>query len=233
MWAHGFELGVFMDETTQYAIGAEVHCRDGVCGRLGRVVIDPVAGQLTHLVVEPEQGQGVGRLVPIDLVSAPSDGPDIRLRCGLAVFGELEPAEETEFLPGGGDDHMGYRSEQLLMWPYYGLGVGMMGAPGLLTELDTGARTESYERVPRGEVQVRRGERVEAMDGEVGQVKGLVIDPQDHGVTHVLLEEGHLWGKKVVGIPIRAVTYADGGIRVQLTKKELSDLPPVDFAEQG
>ncbi|MBC3839423.1 hypothetical protein GXW82_01995 [Streptacidiphilus sp. 4-A2] len=169
------------------------------------------------------------------LVDATGEGQDIGLRCSASDFEALEAAEETRFLPGEGE-RLGYQSDQMIMWPYYGLGVGMteMGAPGLVsTTLGTEPRSISYDRVPRGEVQVRRGEQVDARDGGVGQVKGLVVDPRDHGVTHVLLEEGHLWGKKVVGIPIRAVTYVAGGISVELTKKELSDLPPVDFAEHS
>jgi hypothetical protein len=47
-------------------------------------------------------------------------------------------------------------------------------------------------------------------------------------VTHVLLDEGHLWGKKEVSIPISAVIGVDGdGVRLRLTKAEIADLPPV------
>jgi hypothetical protein len=49
---------------------------------------------------------------------------------------------------------------------------------------------------PLNEVEVRRGEHVHATDGDIGRVQGLVIDPSDHHVTHVLLQEGHLWGRR-------------------------------------
>lgn len=39
-----------MHAMTPYVIGSEVFCTDQACGRLGRVVIDPVARELTHLV---------------------------------------------------------------------------------------------------------------------------------------------------------------------------------------
>ncbi len=76
---------------------------------------------------------------------------------------------------------------------------------------------------------IRRGANVEATDGNVGQVQGLVVDPQDHGVTHVLLQEGHLWGRKTVAVPIDVVAHVGGNVRVELTKAELGDLPPVDL----
>jgi len=69
---------------------------------------------------------------------------------------------------------------------------------------------------------------VHATDGAIGRVRGLVVDPRDHHVTHVLLDEGHLWGKKRVSIPISAVKGIDDGVRLNLTKDEVRDLPPVD-----
>ena len=219
----------------QYTIGAEVRCSDGVCGKIDRVVVDPVERTLTHLVVDP--GSGTRRLVPVSLVDqtgqgSGSDAGVVRLRCGTTGFDELEPAEETEFLPSGGADQYGYGADQMMVWPYYGLGAGGAGAvaagvPGILP-VGGAPRERTYDRVPSGEVQVRRGERVEATDGEIGRVQGLVVDPADHGVTHVLLQEGHLWGKKTVAIPIRFVSYVGGDVRVELSKKELGDLPPVD-----
>ena len=66
-------------------------------------------------------------------------------------------------------------------------------------------------------------------DGAIGHVEGLVIDPRNHHVTHVLLQEGHLWGRKEVAIPIGAVIGAGDGIELNLTKDQIRDLPPVDM----
>ena len=80
---------------------------------------------------------------------------------------------------------------------------------------------------------MRCGEQVHATDGDIGRVQGLVIDPRDHHVTHVLLQEGHLWGRKDVAIPIGAVTGVDDGIQLSITKDEVQDLPPVDIDHPG
>jgi hypothetical protein len=53
-----------------------------------------------------------------------------------------------------------------------------------------------------------------------------VVDPSNHQVTHVLLDEGHLWSKKEVSIPISAVTEVDHGVRLSLSKAEIAELPP-------
>src|SRR5713101_9002755 len=87
-----------MAETTPFTIGADATCSDGACGEVIRVVVDPVARAVTHLVVEPKGRQGLGRLVPLDLVDA--SGGEIRLRCTMAEFEKLGSGEETEFVPG-------------------------------------------------------------------------------------------------------------------------------------
>ena len=103
-----------------------------------------------------------------------------------------------------------------------------MGARLAPFYLGNSQQTVTYDSVPLGEVEIRRGDQVHASDGDIGRVQGLVIDPGSHGVTHVLLQEGHLWGRKDVAIPIRAVASTGDGIRLTITKREVGDLPPVD-----
>jgi len=214
-----------MSDNTEFTIGSDVSCSDGSCGELKRVVIDPVAKALTHLVVEPKNGAAEGRLVPMDLVD--SAGEEIRLTCSTAEFDALESAEETKFLSGA-SGQWAYRPEHMLFWPYYGLGMGGMGM-GMGMGMGAGPLTVTRDRVPVGEVAVRRGEHVHATDGAIGRVQGLIVDPADHHVTHVLLDEGHLWGKKEVAIPIGAVTGVEDGVRLSLSKDEVADLPPVEL----
>jgi sporulation protein YlmC with PRC-barrel domain len=85
--------------------------------------------------------------------------------------------------------------------------------------------------LPPGEVGIRRGEAVHASDGEIGKVEGLVVDTAQGHVTHVLLQEGHIWGRKRVAIPIGSVQKIDQAITVQLTKGEIEALPAVGITE--
>jgi sporulation protein YlmC with PRC-barrel domain len=214
-------------ETTQFTIGAEARCTDGVCGEVSRVVVDPVAETVTHLAVEPKGREGLARLVPLDLVDASSG--DVRLRCTLADFGHLDPAEETQFVPGSGG-YAAYGPQQVSTWPYYGLTPGAELPDGVDLGVAGFSPTITYDRIPLGEVEVRRGDPVEATDGSIGHIQGLVVDPGDRQVTHVLLQEGHLWGRKDVAIPIKAVSRVGDTIRLNISKHEVQDLPPVDFA---
>jgi sporulation protein YlmC with PRC-barrel domain len=214
-----------MPETT-FTIGADAGCSDGLCGEVTRVVVDPVARTVTHLVVEPKGRQGLGRLVPLGLVDG--TGGEIRLRCSREEFERLEPAEETQFVPGT-RGYQAYGPEQLLIWPYASLG-GVAVAGDTVSGV---SQTVTYDTVPLGEVEVRRDEPVHATDGHIGHVEGLVIDPRSHHVTHVLLKEGHLWGRKEVAIPISAVTGVEDGIRLSISKHEVQALPPVDIEHPG
>lgn len=226
-----------MSTASEFTIGSDVSCSDGECGELKRVVVDPVARALTHLVVEPRHGGAMGRLVPVDLVD--STGKEIRLRCTTAEFDALEHAEETRLLSGA-SGQWGYAQGQMLSLPYYGLGMGGLGGMGFggigagglgmgMGNVGAGGQPVVYDRVPLGEVEVRRGEHVHATDGTIGRVQGLVIDPADHHVTHVLLDEGHLWGQKRVAIPINVVAAVDeDGVRLTLAKDQVRDLPPID-----
>jgi hypothetical protein len=90
-----------MAKGTPFTIGADVSCADGVCGQVSRVVVDPAALAVTYLAVEPKHQPGPGRLVPVGLAAVTAGG--IRLRCTVAEFSKLSPAQKTEFLPGTGD----------------------------------------------------------------------------------------------------------------------------------
>jgi len=212
-----------MADTVKFTIGARVSCTDGPCGEVSRVVIDPVAEAVTHLAVEPAHRLGLARLVPVDEAGQSADG--IILHCTLAEFEQLPSAEETQFVPGTRGYEV-YGPEQVLSWPYYRLGDTVM-FPDQEGQV---SQTVTVDTIPAGEVAVRRGDHVHATDATIGQVQGLVIDPASHHVTHVLLQEGHLWGRKQVAIPISAVTSVDDGIRLSLSKQEVADLPPVTLA---
>lgn len=210
-----------MEERVPFTIGAEASCTDGGCGHLTRVIVDPVARALTHLVIKPPLWQGLGRLVPAELAEAAPG--EVRLRCTRAEFDQLDPAEDTEFLPGN-YGYAPYGPAEASAWPYYGLGSAAMNA-----EFAAAApHVVTYDAVPLGEVEIRRGDHVHATNGNIGRVQGLVIDPASHHVTHVLLQEGHLWGRKQVAIPIRAVSAVEPeGIRLSISRSEVEDLPPV------
>jgi sporulation protein YlmC with PRC-barrel domain len=207
-----------MTASSAFTMGVEARCTDGVCGHVAQVVLDPVGTTLTHLIIEPVHREARGRLVPVDWVTPGADHVD--LRCTIAEFDGLPVAEAVQFLEGvEGAGESGYATDDALYWPYY---EGEARVP--LT----------VATVPMGEVAVQRGEQLHATDGWIGEVEGLVVDGTTRHVSHVLLKEGHLFGRKEVAVPIEAVaSVTEEGIRLSMTKHEVSHLPAVDFRHPG
>jgi sporulation protein YlmC with PRC-barrel domain len=199
---------------TEFTIGTDASCSDGPCGKLTRLIVDPETQTVTHLVIGPEHRGKTGRLVPIGFVD--DTAGEIKIRRTNAEFDELEPAEEMDLLPG--ESGLGPR----------GGSARFPGLPIASLVPNHGASVATHGAVPMGEVDVRRGEPVYATDGEIGKIQGLVIDPGSHHVTHVLLEEGHLWGRKEVAIPMSSVTRVGDIIKLTIDKQQVQDLPPVD-----
>lgn len=210
----------------EFTFGARASCSDGHCGVLTRTIFDPARRTVTHLVIEP--GRHVaGRLVPIEL-AASAEGA-ISLRCTRAEFDQLDPAENIELVEGV-DFTDGYGPDAVMGYGNVG-GMGVGGsASGMGIGMSTGHHTPTVtsDNVPEGEGEVARHDHVHAADGLVGQLKGFIVDRGEHRVTHILLREGHLWGRREIAIPVSVVTSADPVIRLNITKKQVEELPPRD-----
>jgi sporulation protein YlmC with PRC-barrel domain len=207
-------------------LGQSVLCTDEPFGELADVVIDPVAKQVTHLVVQPRHDDEVSRLVPIALVENDVDeAKEIRLRCTAEEARRLEHVQEFAYLRLGeaptADPDWDVGVEDVLALPYYESPevVGFGGA------FDAAGVT--YDRVPKGDVEIRRSSTVAATDDQfVGKVDGFVVD--DGHITHFVLEHGHLWGKREITIPIGAVAKVESdAIVLSLTKAQIEELPAV------
>jgi sporulation protein YlmC with PRC-barrel domain len=211
-----------------FRIGAGASCTDGACGQVSRIIVNPVTREVTHFAVAPEHRQGPGRLVPADLVDATTG--QIRLRCTLAEFQALRPAQETGSVPDldpTGHGHPDYAPRRVPSeWNPLGrprgrqAGLGEPEAPPQVT----------VDYIPSGAADIHRELTICATDDdEIGQVRGVVVDPGGHHVTHVLGQAGHMRGRKEVAIPIGAVTKIGTMIiHLSLTRHQVKDLPPVD-----
>jgi hypothetical protein len=189
----------------EFDLGSSVTCTDGSAGRVVGLIADPIARALAHIAVEPRHHPGGARLVPVGLVESASLAR-VDLGCSLEDFRGLPEFRDVEFIPAGAE-YVGAE----LAWPYYG----------------SAGRSQAVfvDRVPAGEVEIRRHEHVHAADGAIGRVEGLVVDDEGH-IAQVLLQTGDLWGRKEVAIPLAFLEGIDtDGIHVRLSKHEVADLP--------
>jgi sporulation protein YlmC with PRC-barrel domain len=196
-------------------------------GKLADLVIDPTTRRVTHLVVEPDLQPALAdsRLVPVELVDSGDEASELTLRCTVEQIRKLESVREIAYLRVGAfpvdDPNWDVGVSEVLALPYYGPGEVYGAAyPGDLEM--------AYDRIPKGEVEIRRSSLVTSTDGhDLGHVEALIVDGEGK-VTHFVLERGHLWGRRDIAIPIGAVAeIRTDEVSVGLTKNEVGALPAV------
>src|SRR5437867_12396860 len=164
-------------------LGTSIRCADGATRELVDVVIDSSSSRVTHLVIQPAQHAEDARLVPISLASrGEKDGEsEISLNCGAADLERFDPVHKLETLRAGGqrneDPKWDVGVEDIVVAPNY--------APTAFGEYSgAGAGdsevTISYDRVPKGEIELRRASSVYSADGHLlGSVDGVDVSEGD------------------------------------------------------
>jgi len=204
-------------------LGSPVHCSDAQFGELADVVIDPTTRCVTHLVVQPHNRAEDARIVPVGWATSEGSGTAIGLSATVAEVHRLDPLHETAYLRLGefpvADPDWDVGVEDMLGLPYF---QGIEAQP---IEADPHVMV-GYDRIPKGDVEIRRTSAVTAADGtDLGHVDGFVVDGDGH-ISHVVLERGHLWGRREVTIPIGAVGRVENDVVVlRLTAGEVGALP--------
>jgi uncharacterized membrane protein len=162
---------------------------------------------VTHVVVREDAPGHVERIVPTERV-VETTADTIRLDCTLDELHAMR-----EFLT--------VKYEEIQVPRYLSSDVG---TPYYYA--DTEVVPITYELIPEGGRSVHPGTPVLASDGHVGDLDELVTDPETGRITHLVLREGHIWGKKKVLLPISMVEEAtpEGTIRLHADKKAISAL---------
>ena len=210
-------------------LGSTVRCTDGAFGELADIVIVPGERRVTHLVVAPTHHDNEPRLVPIGLVATGPGGADdgIDLSSSIAEVDALPEVHEFAYVRLDQElplesDKWEVGIEDVLTVPTPGYGGWQMGPLE-----DEGGVSVSYDRIPKGEVEVRGATEVTASDGEfLGRLDGVVVEA-DGSITTLILERGHLWGRHRVEIPVSAVAqFETDGVSLTMSKSEVKKALP-------
>jgi sporulation protein YlmC with PRC-barrel domain len=174
-------------------LDAKVTCTDGQGGTSVAVTLDPESMKISHLVVEDHSGNQ--RIVPLHMAAKTSDD-EIWLSCSENEFKELPLFLVMEFVERA-EQQSGDWAEEEGEWED-GVDVSSFER----TDEAFGMSVQ-VERIPEGEVSFHRSTELEATDGHIGQVEKFIIEPESGQITHLVLQKGHLWGKKDVLVPWR------------------------------
>jgi hypothetical protein len=190
-----------------------VHSSQGPYGKSRCVILDPIKDRVTHLVVREDALPQTERLIPINLVHVDS-ATQIDLAASPEQLAAMETFVDEQFIDTGGP------LADSMLWPY------VQPGPEFVTLV--------HEKIPAGEVKVRRGTAVHATDGRIGHVDELMIESATGDITHLILTEGHLWGKKEISIPVDQIQSMEAdGVRLKLSKKEVEALPELQIHRPG
>jgi sporulation protein YlmC with PRC-barrel domain len=225
--------GASIHDVMRLDLGSPVRCADGSAGELADIVIDPRTRQVTYLVVEPHDRHDLARLVPADRArAAPEQDGSIVLDCTVAEIGELEPLRRMAYLRVGEqpeeDPDSDVGIEDISVAPsYQSFGFDSLGGGIEPIGYDPHVAL-SYDRIPKGNVEVRRESAVTSSEGRhLGHVLGVVVDPQDQ-IAQLVLEHGHLWGKREIAIPLAAVARIQTDeVMLGLSSDQVGELKPL------
>jgi len=198
-------------------IDAEVYCTDGLSGRSTYVVLNPITDTVTHFIVEETTMPNIERVVPIEKIES-SNHDRIDLDCTRSELEKMEAFIETDFIQSNTNEYsvpFDYpTTTPLLIWPYLEL-------PNEVTVL-------RLQHIPPSELAVRRGARVEATDGHVGEVDEFIVDKANGHITHLVLREGHMWGEKDITIPVSEIDrIEENAVYLKLDKSRIGSLPEI------
>jgi len=194
-----------------FPMNAEVHCSEGAIGLSTYLIANPITHQMTYLVVQSDLPPFYEYLVPVELVEAVTPTM-IKLNCTLEEFFHMELFIEEEFIPTEMPSH--------LSWPY------CVPIPGVVLE-ETAYIPVEHEYIPQGEFAVRRGARVEASDGYIGQVDELLINSINMEVTHLVLRGHPIPKQKEIAIPVSQIERVDENtVHLKLDRQGVNALPP-------
>jgi hypothetical protein len=205
-------------------LGTAVRCADGVFGDLADFVIEPGGRRLTHLVVVPHHHHDEARMVPLDVVAGDHPHPSpIPLRASLAQAAAFPAVREVAYSRvdaepplDAPEDAVGI--EDVLVIPSTDFGT--------FESYPYDDRVfVTYDRIPKGEVEIRHHSDVCAADGQhVGSLDGLVVRP-DGAIEAIVLERGHLWRRRRITIPAGAVErFEMDVVTLHVQKAELAEL---------
>jgi sporulation protein YlmC with PRC-barrel domain len=202
-------------------LGARVDCIDGTFGELADVVIDPTTRRVTHLVVEAQEEPSVATLVPVELVDREQSARALTLRVTGGAVRALPPVQDVAYLQLGDfpldDPDWDVGIQEVYALPYYAT-----------SDVEARDFPVMYDRIPKGEVEIRRASGVYSAEGHhLGHVDGFLVDRDEH-ITHLVLERGHLWGRRDVTIPIGAVAKVEtDDVTLSVTNDQVGSLPDV------
>ena len=204
-----------------FNIGARVHCQDGQCGKLAKVVVHPDTWQVTDLIVEEGFLLKRARVFPVSAVERTTT-EDIYLTISSNELNNFREYREVEYevpVPG---------STTSFPDPYSA--TSLTQVPTVLEKTRQGISSDEL-------IVVEKGTPVMNARGKVGHLDHLITNEESNEITHLVVRRGALFSERLL-VPVFMVEHvSENGILIAPTNNELKELarytPEEDVGDQS
>jgi len=203
----------------KFVLGTHVYCRDGQCGKMYKIVIDPHTQRVTDLVVTKGFLQKQDRVLPLSVVET-VDAQKIQLAISSQELDQYPEYRENEFMvpAPGWESYAGYAEENVLHWANY------YGIPEYATPVVPMIKQRAPEGIAANLEVIGRDTPVRNLDGTVGRIDHVLVDPQNGEITHLVVRKGILPYQVV--IPSSWIKHVDENrVFIQGNNSDLHNLP--------
>lgn len=224
---------------TNIHLGARVEGKDGEnLGRITYLVAEPTTTQVTHFVVEYGAFETRQAVIAISwLTEIAEDGKSVQLDLTKEQLDQFDDFIEREYVTDGvyssGDSGMLPVDSNGYVYPLVGANPPVAGgyaetlpAPAIIEtgNLPVGEAYSEHLNVPPNSLIVREGANVEALDGKLGRVKQVNLDPNDSHIVSFVVEKGFFFTEDIV-VPVEMVKAAsEQAITLNVNKEDVRNV---------
>jgi osmotically-inducible protein OsmY len=201
-----------------FNIGATVHCKNGKCGQLQKLVVDPDDMEVTDLIVERGLINKDRRIVPVKDVDRATDDY-IMLSINDISLEEYPEYRAHQFniveQDSNGKDVKSFRIAHQVS--PYGLGVTGRYIPVIYHQ-------GIQDSVEPGKEVITRGTPVYDTKHKIGYMDHMLVDSENGELTHLVINPGLFSSSFVLPISTAKNLEADG-IILDINEKEIDQFP--------
>ena len=206
-----------------FDIGAQVHCQDGNCGRLAKVVVDPETQQVTNLIVEAGFLLKRARVFPIAVVETTTvEGIYLSIvSADLSNYPEYREVEHER--PASGAEAPFTASGAILPG---GMALPEQSVPLVREKVREGLSSEDLTLVAQGTP-------LKNQEGVFGKVDHVIVDADSKEITGLVVRHGFVF-PELLNLPVSLIEYVgEKSIFVSATNEELQKLPRYSPVEES
>ncbi|MEP7312502.1 MAG: PRC-barrel domain-containing protein [Pseudomonadota bacterium] len=241
-----------LKDLENYAIRAT----DGVIGHVKDFYFDDEAWAIRYLVVDTGSWLSSRKVLISPIAIGDPDWTNKVLPVSITMEQVKNSPDIDTDKPVSRQHEMSYLG--YYGYPYYWGGTGMWGDVGYPGMMLTGfgglvsapyasdlEAQEVYSRADEArhrddDLHLRSGKAVigyhiEATDGDIGHVQGLLVDEQNWAIRYMIVNTSNWWlGHQVLIAPqwIRNVSWPEATVAVDLTRRAVKDASPYDSTAQ-